>query len=89
MKGAKESPASNTAEEKRAREEINACLRLSRGSLIKILPVVETRMRDGRYPKLVLKILLERIRQNQWDKLSAGDKCLVIQSEALLQGQAS
>jgi len=69
---------------KRAHEEINSCLRLSNGSLIRILPLVVNRVVDGRYPRFVLEVLLERIRRNQWDKLSPEDQCLVIQTEASL-----
>ena len=69
---------------KRSGEEINGLLRLSKGSLIKILPVVVNRVVDGRYPRLVLEVLLERIRRNQWDKLSHEDQFLVIQTEASL-----
>ena len=69
---------------KRAQGEINGLLKLSRGSLINLLPLVVSRVVDKRYPRLVLEILLERIRRNQWDKLSPEDKCLVIQTEAFL-----
>ncbi len=72
---------------RRAHEEINSCLRLSKGSLIKILPLVINRVADKRYPRLVLEVLLERIRRNQWNKLSPEDKCLVIQAEASLGNQ--
>jgi len=72
---------------KRANAEINSCLQLSKGSLIKILPLVVNRVTDGRYPRLLLKVLLERIRRNQWDKLPAEDQCLVIRAEASLGEQ--
>lgn len=74
---------------RRAQEEINSCLRLSRGSLIKLLPLVVNRVVDGRYPRLVLEVLLERIRRNQWDKLTPEDQRLVIRTEASLGKQTN
>lgn len=69
---------------KRAEEEISGLLRLSKGSLIKLLLLVTRRVATKQYPQLVLEVLLERIRRNQWNKLSPEDQCLVIQTEASL-----
>ena len=80
------------AEEKirqRARAVINDLLKLSKGSLIRLLPMIVRRVALKEYPRLVLVVLLERIRANQWDKLSQEDKCLVIQTEASLEKQTS
>ena len=52
--------ARNPARE-RAEQEINTLLKLSKGSLANILPVVETRVNDGRYPQIVLDVLRERM----------------------------
>jgi hypothetical protein len=69
---------------KRAEALINDLKQMSRGSLIKLLPLVVRRVVQKEYPRLVLEVLLERIRRNQWDKLSPEDQCLVIQTEAAL-----
>ena len=45
----------------RAEQEINNLLKMSKGSLANILPVVETRVKDGRYPQIVLDVLNERM----------------------------
>lgn len=45
----------------RANQEINNLLKMSKGSLANILPVVETRVNDGRYPQIVLDVLHERM----------------------------
>ena len=71
---------------RRANEEINGLLKLSKGSLINLLPVVVRRVADKRYPRLVLEVLVERIR-NQWDRLSQEDQQMVNQAEASLGKQ--
>ena len=74
--------AANDPARGRANQEINVLLKLSKGSLIKLLPVVQARVRDGRYPKIVLEEWIKRIRRNQWDKLSIDEKILVSRTEA-------
>jgi hypothetical protein len=70
---------------KRAEATINDLKQMCKGSLIKLLPVVLRRVVQKEYSRLVLEILLERIRRNQWDKLSHEDQYLVIQTEASLK----
>jgi len=69
---------------KRAEALINDLLRLSKGSLIKLLPVIVRRVALKEYPRLVLEVLIERIRR-KWDKLEPEDRCLVLQTEASLK----
>jgi len=67
---------------------INDLRRLCRdGSLIKLVDMVARKVRGKEYSPIVLKVLLERIRRNQWDRLSDEDKCLVVQTEASLAKQ--
>ena len=47
----------------RAEQEIASLLKISKGSLANILPVVETRVNDGRYPQIVLDVLTERMKK--------------------------
>jgi len=70
---------------KKAEAVIKDLLKLSKGSLIKILPVVMRRVAFKEYPRLILEVLLERIRRNQWDRLSHEDQILVVQTEASLK----
>jgi len=81
--------ALKNAAEKKARKGaeavVNNLLKMSKGSLIKLLPVVLRRVVQKEYPRLVLEVLLERIRRNQWDKLSHEDQYLVVQTEASLK----
>lgn len=70
----------NKIERKRADREISDLLKISGGSLIKILPVVQRR-----YSITVLKVLIERIQRNQWDKLSISDQISVLEAKKSLQ----
>ena len=58
---ATEAAAARNPARDRANREINALLKLSKGSLDNIVPIVETRVKDGRYPQTVLDILKERM----------------------------
>jgi len=72
------------AERKRANQAISDLLKLSGGSLIKILPAVQRR-----YPKYVLAVLVERIEKNQWDKLTAEDQICVLRIKKSLKEEGN
>ncbi len=55
--------------------------------LVDFLPMVERRVREGQYPQIVLRVLVERIKRNQWSNLSMEDQILVTQAEASLEKQ--
>ena len=69
--------------EKHAKSIIKDLLSMSRVGLIGLLPIVLRK-----YPPLVLKVLLQRIRNSQWKSLSQEDQCLVVTAENTLQNQA-
>lgn len=76
------------AMEGKANRFLNGLLKQIRHrGLIDFLPLVERRVREGQYPKIVLKVLIERIKRNQWSKLSPEDQILVTQAEASLEKQ--
>lgn len=54
------------------------------GSFMDLLGMVSRKVKEKKHSPIVLEVLLERIRRNQWDKLSFEDQCLVIQAEASL-----
>jgi len=74
--------------EGRANRFLNDLLKQIRHKgLVDFLPLVERRVNDGQYPKIVLRLLVERIRRNQWSKLSMEDQILVMRAEASLEKQ--
>jgi len=72
------------AERKRANQAISDLLKLSGGSLIKILPAIQRR-----YPKYVLAVLVERIEKNQWDKLTVEDQICVLRVKESLKKEGN
>ena len=67
---------------------INDLKKLCRdGSLIKLVDMVARKVRGKEYSPIVLKVLLERIRRNQWDRLSMDEQILVSKTEASLVEQ--
>ncbi len=84
----KAKPELQDAIEGRANRFLNGLLKeIRHRGLIDFLPLVERRVNDGQYPKIVLRLLVERIRRNQWKRLSMEDQILVTQAEASLEKQ--
>ncbi|MCX6759840.1 MAG: hypothetical protein NTW46_00670 [Candidatus Nealsonbacteria bacterium] len=57
------------------------------GSLIDVLEMVARKVRGKEYSPIVLKVLIERIKRNQWNRLSTDQKILVCKTEASLEEQ--
>lgn len=67
------------ADKRKADKIINELMKLSKGSLVKILPVTERR-----YPLFVLKRLIERI-ERKWEDISHNDRIAVLEAKAFLE----
>jgi len=57
------------------------------GSLIDVFEMVAGKVREKEYSPIVLKVLIERIKKNQWNRLSIDQKILVSKTESSLAEQ--
>jgi hypothetical protein len=70
---------------KRAEAELKDLLKTSKGSLFRLIPVVLSRAITSAIYREVAKVLLERIRRNQWEGLDQDHRNVVDQAEASLK----